>query len=102
VSFQRTGLRRWTGRADHFSSTLPKVTLTYTTGDGKAKTQDLLVPAASRSTVHPADILGTGDDPGHDFSTRVQCTNGQEMIAERPMYFNFKSMWSGGSCVIGQ
>ncbi len=76
------------------------VRITYVTGDGKTKTQDTMIAANSRSTVHPADVLGTGDDAAHDFSVKVECTNGRTVIAERPMYFNFQT-WTGGSCVVG-
>jgi hypothetical protein len=46
------------------------------------------------------DRLGEGDDTNHDFSAKVQCTNGQNIIAERPMYFNYKG-WTGGHDVGG-
>jgi 5'-nucleotidase/UDP-sugar diphosphatase len=78
-----------------------RVRITYVTGDGKTKTQDIMIAANSRSTLHPADVLGIGDDDAHDFSAKVECTNGRTVIAERPMYFNFQT-WTGGSCVIGK
>jgi hypothetical protein len=31
----------------------------------------------------------------------VECTNGQQIIAERPMYFNYKGVWTGGHDVVG-
>ncbi len=77
-----------------------KVKITYSLGDGRTKTQDLTVPAHSRRTVHPPDILGTGDNPAHDFSAKVESTNGRPIIAERPMYFDYMG-WTGGSCVLG-
>jgi len=52
-------------------------------------------------SVAPADVLGTGDDAAHDFATKVNCTNGQQIIAERPMYFNYKGIWKGGHDVVG-
>jgi hypothetical protein len=76
------------------------VKVTYSLGDGSTKTQDIAVPAHSRRTVHPPDILGTGDDPAHDFSVKVECTNGLPIVAERPMYFDFMG-WTGGSCMMG-
>jgi 5'-nucleotidase / UDP-sugar diphosphatase len=78
-----------------------KVELTYITGEGKTEKQGIMVPADSRSTVHPADVLGVGDDPAHDFSTTVACTNGQEIFVERPMYFNYNGEWTGGHDVMG-
>jgi len=47
------------------------------------------------------DVLGEGDDNAHDFSTDVVCTNGQQIVCERPMYFNYKGIWTGGSDVMG-
>ncbi len=78
-----------------------KVKVTYMLGDGTGKRQDIVVPAHSRRTLHPADALGTGDDAAHDFSAKVECTNGQQIIAERPMYFNYKGAWTGGHDVVG-
>jgi cysteinyl-tRNA synthetase len=78
-----------------------EVTLTYMKSDGATMSQNATVPPASRRTVHPADVLGVGDDAAHDFSTRLSCTNGQKIIAERPMYFNYNGAWSGGHDVVG-
>jgi len=69
------------------------VAITYMRGDGKTTTAGV--------TVHPADILGVGDDPAHEFSTVVRCTNGQGIICERPMYFDYRGAWSGGSDTLG-
>ena len=80
------------------------VTITYMKGDSTTKTQALSVPAHARSTVAVKSVLGEGNDPAHDFSSKVQCTNGQSIIAERPMYFNYKPgvlNWNGGSDVMG-
>jgi len=81
------------------------ITLTYLSAAGSTSSQKLKVPSTSRATVHPADILGTGDDTAHDFSTVVTCSNGQQVVAERPVYFNYRgdgtSNWSGGSDVSG-
>jgi len=77
------------------------VTITYMKGDGTTDSETLTVPKNSRSTVTVRNKLGEGDDAAHDFSAKVQCTNGQEIIAERPMYFNYKSIWTGGHDVVG-
>jgi hypothetical protein len=86
-------------------STAADVTLTYMKGDGTTTTDSVTVPPNSRATVLPRNKLGTGDDPGHDFSTKVECTNGQSIIAERPMYFNYLGghnyNWNGGDDVVG-
>lgn len=78
-----------------------RVALTYYKGDGKNSTQNITVPANSRSTVRPADVLGVGDGPEYDFSTRVACTNSKQIVVERPMYFNYDGMWTGGHDVMG-
>jgi len=61
------------------------------------------VPPHSRSTVMPRKTMGTGNEAVHDFSTVVTCTNGQKIIAERSMYFNYQGSnnynWTGGSDV---
>jgi len=77
------------------------VTITYMKGDGTAAARQVTVPAYSRFTVSPRDTLGTGDDAAHDFSTRVVCTNGKNIVAERPMYFNYSGAWTGGHDVVG-
>ena len=77
------------------------VKLTYMMGDGSTQEQNLMVPAHSRSTVIVKNVLGEGDDVAHDFSARVECTNGLEIVAERPMYFNYNGVWTGGHDVVG-
>lgn len=76
------------------------VKLTYMKGDGDTATQDISVPAGSRATVHPADVLGTGDGPSFDFATRVESTNYTGIVVERPMYFDFDGR-PGGHDVVG-
>ncbi len=70
-------------------------------GNGTTTAQYLTVPPGSRSTAHPADVLGTGNGATHDFSCRVTSTNGARIVAERPMYFIYKGVWTGGSDVVG-
>jgi hypothetical protein len=81
------------------------VTITYMKGDGTTKQQSLTVPIDTRSTVRVLDTLGVGNDPAHDFSAKVECTNGQLILAERPMYFNYLGSsnlnWTGGHDVVG-
>ena len=77
------------------------VAITYMKGDGSIQAQNLTVGAHSRSTVSVNNALGSGDDASHDFSAKVECAKGQQIIAERPMYFNYKGIWSGGHDVVG-
>ncbi|MBC7081858.1 MAG: hypothetical protein H5T44_06445, partial [Thermoplasmatales archaeon] len=81
--------------------TAAEVAITYMKGDATTAAETLTVPANSRATVLPRNTLGTGDDPAHDFSARVECTNGQQIVAERPMYFNYMGKWTGGHDVVG-
>jgi len=73
-----------------------EVSITYMLGDGGTREQSLAVPASSRATVRPGTVLGTGDDPAHDFGCLVACTNGEVIVAERPMYFSYGPDWDGG------
>jgi hypothetical protein len=83
------------------SNSRASVALTYMRGDGTTADQGVAVPAHSRVTVQPKEVLGSADDAAHDFSTRVVCTSGEGIVAERPMYFNYKSNWTGGHDVMG-
>ena len=78
-----------------------EVKIVYMKGDGTKAEQTMTVGPTSRSTVNPKDTLGEGDDAAHDFSAAVECTNGQRIIAERPMYFSYHGVWPGGHDVIG-
>ena len=82
-----------------------QVKITYMKGDGTTQEQDITIPATTRATVTVTDTLGVGDDPAHDFSCKVECTNSQAIVAERPMYFDYGThqglSWTGGSDVIG-
>jgi poly-gamma-glutamate capsule biosynthesis protein CapA/YwtB (metallophosphatase superfamily) len=77
------------------------VRITYMLGNGKTAVQALKVTKSSRSTVVVKQALGEGDDAAHDFSAKVETTNGAKVVAERPMYFNYKGSWTGGHDVVG-
>jgi hypothetical protein len=77
------------------------ITITYMKGDGGTDTRTISVAPNSRSTVAVKGHLGEGNDAAHDFSTKVECTNGQQIIAERPMYFSYGAGWTGGHDVVG-
>lgn len=76
------------------------VTLYFLRGTGEIVKRDVSVPPHSRSTVNASDSLGRGDDESHDFSTYIECTNGQGVFVERPMYFDYKG-WTGGHTAPG-
>ena len=77
------------------------VKITFMLGDGGTLVHRLDIDPRSRSTVVVKHLLGEGDDPAHDFSARVECTNGQQIVAERPVYFNYGGRWTGGHTVVG-
>jgi hypothetical protein len=66
-------------------------------GNGTSDTQKLTVARNSRTTVTVKDKMGVGDDAARDFSARVECTNDQQILVERPVYFNYKDAWTGGA-----
>lgn len=70
------------------NAAIANVMLTYMKGDGTTAQQSVDLPPASRKTVRVNDKLGSASDPAHDFSSKVECTNGQRIIAERSMYWN--------------
>ncbi len=78
-----------------------QVRITYMLGSGENRKQALVVGRNSRSTVIVKDQLGEGDDPAHDFSAKVESSNGVTIVAERPMYFAYKGAWTGGHDVVG-
>ena len=78
-----------------------QVTITYFKGDGNTQQQVVNVAPLSRLTVPVNDVLDTTDDASRDFAARLQVTNGVEIIAERPMYFNYQGDWSGGHDAMG-
>ena len=70
-------------------------TLTYMKGDGGVITQDVVVQAHSRFTVHVDDLPGLEEA---EFSTRVEAD--APLVAERAMYFSYRTR-DGGSCSQG-
>jgi len=78
-----------------------EVKVTYMLGDLNRMEESLTVPSHSRRTVVVKQTLGEGDDDAHDFSCLVETTNDTGIIVERPMYFNYKGMWTGGHDVVG-
>jgi hypothetical protein len=74
-------------------------------GDGTNQVQEMNLPGHSRSTVSVKEVLGELDDSSHDFSARVETTDGTKIICERPIYFNYQGYtrlnWPGGHNVVG-
>lgn len=69
--------------------------LTYMLADGRNLPQDVTLKALSRTTVDVNTAVG----PGADVSVFIRST--APLVAERPMYFDYKSAWRGGHAVSG-
>ncbi len=67
-----------------------KVLVEYFSGGGKVKERHLQVPPARRSTV---DVNG---DVGPNREVSMVITADRPVVAERPMYFNYRGKWAGG------
>jgi hypothetical protein len=70
-------------------------TVTYMFQDGSTQQQDILVPPCSRATVNVNAIVG----PDKEVSAKVEAD--QEIVAERPMYFNYNGVYAGGHDTVG-
>ncbi len=68
------------------------VTLNYLNTSGVLTVQQVQVPAQSRKSINCQDAVGTGQR----FTVKVD--SDQPIVAERPMYFNYRS---GGNSVFG-
>ncbi len=90
----RSGFEQWLSLQNP-NSTDCEVDITYMTEAGENIPQTVNIPAKSRSTVNVVEAVG----PGMDVSTMI--SSEQPILAERPMYFNYQGMWSGGHDVIG-
>ena len=71
------------------------VTLTYMYTDGTTDTAQVPVTAESRRTVSVAEAVV----PDRDVSIKVE--SDQQILVERPMYFNYQNKWAGGHDVMG-
>jgi hypothetical protein len=77
------------------NNTDAKVTLTYMLPDGTTKQQPTTVIKKSRKTISVNGFLGKD----LDVSTLVE--SNRHILAERPMYFNYRNKWTGGHDVLG-
>ncbi len=63
---------------------------------GQVVTRTATIAGKSRATFSVRDLVGGQ----HDVSIRLH-TDGQPVIAERPIYFNYQGKWSGGHDALG-
>ena len=71
------------------------VEVTYHLAAGGEAKQYVSVPAARRRTIYVNSIVG----PEQDVAIKV--SSDKPIVAERPMYFDYRSKWNGGHLSIG-
>lgn len=54
------------------------------------------VPAHTRQTVY------VNENAGPDLQLSAQLVSDKPVVAERPMYFNYGGVWTGGHDVVGK
>ena len=69
--------------------------ITYLFPDGSTQPQKIEVPANSRATVNVNLVVG----PDKPVSAKVESAS--NIVAERPMYFNYDGKWTGGHDALG-
>ena len=69
--------------------------ITYMFKDGTTQTQDVPIGGTTRETVDVNAAVGAGKD------VSIMVTSDAPIVAERPMYFNYKGSWTGGHDVVG-
>jgi hypothetical protein len=67
-------------------------TVTYMVADGANRIRYYNIPAHSRMNIYINSEIGSD----RDVSLAVTAT--ERLYAERPMYFRYKDMWTGGHC----
>ncbi|OFW59499.1 MAG: hypothetical protein A2Y75_11590 [Candidatus Solincola sediminis] len=75
------------------ASTAAHITFMFT--DGTTKTQDLTIGGTTRATLNVNDAVGV------DKNVSIAITSDAPIVAERPIYFNYKGAWTGGHDVVG-
>lgn len=70
--------------------------MTFQLETGTAAPLVMTLPAGSRTTVHLDELPGLADA---SVSTKVTCTNGATLNAERAMYFDYYGKTGGTDCV---
>lgn len=63
---------------------------------GETRLETLTLPPGSRATVDVNQVVG----PGREVSTMVRSRE-RGLVVERPMYFNYRGNWPGGTDVVG-
>jgi hypothetical protein len=90
----REGFDEWL-TIENPGSSAGRVSVSYLLETGEVKVQKVVAPARARTTLNVNDLCG----PGHDVSAIVRCN--QDIVVERPMYFQYHGAWGGGHDVAG-
>ncbi len=77
------------------NATLANAHITYMFTDGTTQEEDVAISPTSRATVDVNAAVG----PDREVSVKVD--SDVPIVVERPMYFNYGGMWTGGHDVIG-
>jgi len=82
-----------------------EVKVRFMKGDGTQTERIVECRGQTRSTLFVPDVLGVGDDAGHDFSCTVESPTSGTLICERPQYFTLAGRLpfpcDGGTDVMG-
>ncbi|OFW57300.1 MAG: hypothetical protein A2Y75_07695 [Candidatus Solincola sediminis] len=90
----RSGFEEWLCMGNP-GITDANVNVTYIFSDGNSVTLPYTVPAFKRHTIDVNATIG----PEADVALKVE--SDQPLVAERPMYFNYRSNWNDGSITLG-
>ncbi len=92
----RTGSQEWL-TLQNPNATPITVDATYQLGAGQGAnvTRSYSVGVGQRTTVFVETEVGAEKD------VSVKLSSASDFLAERPMYFNYQGVWTGGHCVIG-
>lgn len=92
----RAGFDEWLCIMNPDTEKDAKVKAYYMNATGEVTEKEYVVPKASRFTVDVNDEVGADQD----ISIKVVST-GAAVVAERPMYFNYAGVWTGGHDTMG-
>ena len=90
----RSGFETWLCLANPGDVATQAVVRAMTHG-GEVKETRLLVPASCRRSLLINELVGPDQD------VALQVTSDLPLVAERPMYFRYRGVWSGGHCTTG-
>jgi thermitase len=83
------------------SSNVAPVTITYYLSDGASEVETINVARNSRATVNVHDGVTEGVGRGLTLSAKVETTNPDGIVVERPMYFRYSDSVKGGHNALG-